>query len=356
MALSIEEVAARLGVKPFEVKQWESNAQEPSIEVLWQLAEIYGRGTDYFLKETRPFPQDVAFRLSKHEQLGQLSLESRKTLVTFQELCRAEAELETLLGSPRDVNVNRLQNGRDAESLADSERKRLGLGEEPIPNKAKDRDLRTLLTQQGVRIFELPVKEGEFAGFSLWHPQYGPCMLVNAKDIPGRRAFTMAHEYAHFILSATPSLCDLNDNQSEERFANEFAASFLIPASDVREEFRKRGLIGKLPTEAELIPLRTRYGVSLEALARSLERLRLVPSGFTDRNKDLWQVTPRFRPSRTPLWKRRLGKKYVDLALRNYYQGHISVGKLAEYLGIDIRKAVAEAEGAKRPSSSNGGR
>lgn len=354
MALSIEEVASELGLKPLEMKHWETDLEEPSIELLWQLAELYNRSTDFFLKETKPFPQDVAFRLSKHKQLSQLSLESRKVLVLFEELCRAESELENLLGRRHQVNIKRLQNGKDAESLAVNERRRLTLDEEPIPNRAKDRDVRTLLTEQGIRIFELPVKEAEFAGFSLWHPDYGPCMLVNAKDIPGRRAFTMAHEYAHFILSAPPSLCDLNVDESDEHFANEFAASFLIPASDLRKQFENRGLVGRLPTEAELNPLKLRYGVSLEALARRLEKIGLVPYGFTDKYKDSWQIAPKFRGSKKPLWKRRLGKHYVDLALKSYSDGRISIGKLAQYLGVDVRKAIEETRKARSVDTSKG--
>ena len=109
----------------------------------------------------------------------------------------------------------------DPDQLAVKERARLGLEDQPIPK------LRDLLEEHGVRIFELKVPENVFSGFSWWHDEYGPCILINADDERGRRAYTLAHEYAHLLAHDKPFVCYLDIKpQGDERFADRFARSF----------------------------------------------------------------------------------------------------------------------------------
>jgi len=293
LELSPEEAAERLGVQPDELKQWEEGVLAPPIERLWDMAELYQRPVDYFVTETPPLAEEVSFRLTTSRAMRELPLEVRYVITRFEELCRSASEMERLLEKPRPILVPRLPRERNPERLAAIERERLSLAERPI------KDLRGLLEEQGVRIFELPVPEDVFSGFSWWHKDYGPCILVNARDVPGRRAFTLAHEYAHLLAETSPTVCDLN------------------------------------------LDVPRRYGVSLEAMGRRLEELQLIRAGTIDSFIEEWQARPkRYRRPKTPTWQRRLGDTFVATALEAYSEGHISVGKLAEYLDLDLRKAI----------------
>jgi len=335
LKLSLQQVAAELGIDPQALARWEDGSAEPSAEQVSDLAELYGRNVDYFLAETLPLPPRINFRLARRKSMAELPPEARKVIARFEELCRAADELDRLAGRTRAVTVGKLPAKGDPDALSARERERLGLGDRPV------RDMRAVLERQGVRVFELPVPEAEFSGLSWWHGRYGPCVLVNARDIPGRRSFSLAHEYAHVLRSGAPFICDLSLDLGEERFASMFAAAFLMPASDLREAFLSRGLYGKTPTVDELRPLARRYSVSLEALSRRLEELRLVPRGTTN---SLVEARPKhLRRPKIPPWRRQLGEAYVSTAVQLRSQGRISTGKLAEYLGIDVRSAIALA-------------
>jgi Zn-dependent peptidase ImmA (M78 family)/DNA-binding XRE family transcriptional regulator len=336
IALDRQEVATRLGINIEELINWENGRSEPSIEQLWRLAKLYCRSTDYFLSPNPGPPDQLSFRLLQRRSIKDLGLEVRKVLIQFDELCRAEKELETLLEMPRKIGFKRLTEERDPEDLAQRERERLGLGQRPI------KDLRSQLTQQGVRIFELPIPQEEFSGLAWWHQHYGPCILVNARDIKGRRTFTLAHEYAHLLIDDPPTVCgpklDILDI-AEDRFANEFAAAFLMPASDLEKTFNT-----SMWVETELGRLARRYGTSLQAVGRRLEKLGLLPKGVMSSLLEEWEKRGFPRAPRGPRWRRRLGEYYVNLALKAYLSGAISIGKLSYYLGIDVRKAFEAVE------------
>jgi len=342
VALSVEEACQQLRVEAEELQQWERGTTEPPVEQLWELSELYGRATDFFLKRTPPPPTEISFRLRGKRGLRDLSIEARRAMARFEELCRAADELERITNTPRSVKLIRASGEEDSGRLAESERRRLGADGNPIEN------LRDLLERQGVRTFELPVSHSEFSGFSWWHEQYGPCIMVNGRDDPGRRTFSFAHEYAHLLKTRVAYVCDplAETNGADERFADGFAAVFLMPAADLVSTFNSRGLSASTLNVKQLASLAGRYSASLQATAIRLEELGLVPRERAQSLVPQWQGHPR-RP-KTPAWERRLGRTYVSLASAAYEEGHISVGKLADYLGLSLRKAIAFAEEADK--------
>jgi Zn-dependent peptidase ImmA (M78 family)/transcriptional regulator with XRE-family HTH domain len=340
LGLSKEAVAASIRAAETDLEKWESDVEQPDVETLWEMARLYHRSPDYFLKRTAEIPSQVNFRLTGRASLDQLSQETRETIVRFEELCRWHHELESLIGEERTVGIPHLPEARDPATTAARERHRMGLDSRPIA------DLRALLEGQGLRIFELPVPGGEFAGLSWWNPTYGPCALINASDPVGRRNFTTAHEYAHLLVSRATTVCDLTQDTPDEVFAQRYAAAFLMPESDIRRVAENRGIVGTIPGARELQPLARRYGVSLEAAGRRLEELGLIPRGSTDSRVYEWQSQSLFRRRpRKPTWRRRLGEAYVQTSLEAYGRGAISLGRLSELLDVDVRRAREVYEG-----------
>ncbi len=341
LGLSIPEVAVETGFDSGEILNWENEESEPSIEHLWELARLFHRSTDFFLRDTAELPTHINFRLTNQKHIRELPLQAREAIVHFEELCRNEFELEKTLNKVHVTNIDKFHNQITPDLLATGERNRLNLSDKPI------RDIRRLLTRMGARVFLLPIIEKKLSGLSWWHSDHGPCILVNAYDEPrGRRAFTMAHELAHLIRDDMPVVCDLEFQSPEEDFANVFASHFLIPASDLREAYGSTvGPPLTLPNNEQLGILANRYGVSLEALSRRLENIQLIARGSTERYIDEWNKAPRrFRGAKGPRWKRQLGEKYVSLAFDAYSGGNISVGKLAQFLGVDVRTALNETQ------------
>jgi len=335
--LTQRDVSEKLDIPKERIDSWEKGKEIPSVEDLWVLSDLYGRSTDYFLLELPAMPESLSFRMKAVHILEELPQSAKQIFIRFEELCRAEYELEKALGITKQVYFKR-NGGDDPYQLASSERYRLELNDYPV------KDLRQLLVSQGIRVFILPIPEFkpvDLAGVSWWHETYGPCMLINGKNVPGRRTFTMAHEYAHLLHSDPPTVCAYMVDHPEERFADFFAKDFLMPSSGVLRIFRNRRYMSTSITDQELGSIANTFGVSLEAISIRLEELGLVPEGFTNLNIERWEKKPKFyRGSRGPRWRRQLGEDFVQLAGNAYHRGFVSANRLAKYFGIDIRETL----------------
>ena len=153
--------------------------------------------------------------------------------------------------------------------MANRERQRLGLGDQPIPN------IRSLLESDvGVRIFfaRLPRM---FAGMYIFVDGLGGCMLINSVHPADKQRASIAHEYAHLIVDRYTAGIDYltisGRKPANERFAESFAMSFLMPASSVRFRFNEIvNTTGNFQV-GDLVKLKHRYSVSMEAMALRLE-------------------------------------------------------------------------------------
>jgi Zn-dependent peptidase ImmA (M78 family) len=126
-----------------------------------------------------------------------------------------------------------------------------------------------------------------------------------------------------------------------ESKTNKFAIELLLPETAVKEDFRRRQL-AITPSVKELGQMAGKWGASIQALGYRLENLDLIQRGHTD---TLFETRPKFlRRSRTPKWKRQLGKEFVETTFEAYEKGLISAGKVANSLGITIREAMREIE------------
>ena len=340
VGLSLDEAAQRLEIAPGVLRHWEDGTTALTLDQVADLGEVYGRGTDYFFRPIETLTTELAFRGTQVSSLDDLDNTARATLVRFEELCRAEALLENAAGLRSGSRIPRLNGAEDPEGAAIQVRHRLGLNDQPI------RNLRELLAQEGIRVFVLSIPKTparEFAGLSWQHPEYGPCILVNGRDKAERRNFTMAHEYAHLLISEGPVACAFMPAIPEERYANQFAAAFLMPRVTVQSEYD--GMVGERGTQLEdrqLGRLARVFGVSLEAMSWRLEQVELIPKGSTAQRLEEWLAgPPRYRARRGPKWRNQLGERFVNLAIDAHHSGEVSTSRLASLFGIDIRRTRA---------------
>lgn len=112
----------------------------------------------------------------------------------------------------------------------------------------------------------------EFSGFSL-SDEYAPLIFVNGKESHAAQIFTMFHEVGHLLLGESGMSDDVEDRSAShrsERWCDEFAAAFLMPASEV-SRFAPRTL-----TEGAVLPVAKRFRVSALALLNRLRDLGLI--------------------------------------------------------------------------------
>jgi Zn-dependent peptidase ImmA (M78 family)/DNA-binding XRE family transcriptional regulator len=120
----------------------------------------------------------------------------------------------------------------------------------------------------GVLVVVLPVAIERLDAFSLWAGRnLSRPVIVLSGGRPGDRVrLSVAHELGHLVMHETleQSLRDV------ERQAYEFAAEFLMPEQSIREE------LAPPITLASLVPLKKRWGVSLQALAMRAREIDVI--------------------------------------------------------------------------------
>ncbi|WHS50331.1 ImmA/IrrE family metallo-endopeptidase [Rothia sp. SD9660Na] len=138
----------------------------------------------------------------------------------------------------------------------------------------------TFLENQGVLVSvagyfgstRRPFDTQEFSGFSL-SDEYAPLIFVNGKESHAAQVFTMFHEVGHLVLGESGVSDDAEESGSlsrSERWCDEFAAAFLMPASEVsRLALRSLG-------EDAVLPVAKRFRVSALALLNRLRDLKLI--------------------------------------------------------------------------------
>jgi Zn-dependent peptidase ImmA (M78 family)/DNA-binding XRE family transcriptional regulator len=342
--LTQAQAASELGVSRPLLIAIEKGTRDASPGEIVRLAEIYGRPVSELQRSTPP-PVSIGARfraaLASAPDSGELSgavnqLEEQSD--NYLDLLR-RARTEAPGRYPSARNISHLDPWQAGEDLAIEERNRLGIGDGPI------RPLREVLEiEVGLRVFLLPLPR-YVAGLFVHVDELGGCIGVNISHPSERRHWTMAHEYAHFMATrdraeVTPVSPRRNPPESE-RFADAFAANFLMPRSGLSRRFHelKRSKEGKV-TPATLIQLARAYGVSVQALTLRLEDLKLVPLGIWDRLRD-----NDFQPRAAA---RVLGLEpteraadafplhYRLLAVQLYADGDITEPQFARYLGTDI--------------------
>ena len=345
-----QEVAAEhIGVsRPtfIATEKGERNAKPAEIV---RLAELYGQPVHYFVRTAAPVTDfqphfRAAIEKIKPAEADQL----RAAIGDFKTFVENYLDLERRMKAPMQLNypqpveLNPRVNVTElAEDVANRERQRLGIGDQPIPN------IRGLLESDvGVRIFfsRLP---RIFAGMYIFVDGLGGCMLINSVHPAEKQRASIAHEYAHLIVDRYTAGIDYltiyGRKPANERFAESFAMSFVMPASSVRYRFNEIvNSTGNFQV-ADLVKLKHFYFVSMEAMALRLEALGLLKGGTWDllREKGLpvREAEKRLDLTREVRQEPAYPERYKFLAVHAYERGELSEKELANYLRCDVWEA-----------------
>lgn len=344
------EVARTLGVHRPTISEIEAGRRAVSSEELYQFSRIYAVPVSALLGD--PVMDEAEMERVLFRRNGVQTPAARVAVRRFVERCRTERELEQLLGIAATADTRPSYRVRTPTSpweamqqglnMAEQERRRLGLGTEPLRNPLE------LLERQGVRVGPLEGVEGEeLDGIFFETDTLGACVAVNpSRDTwtGFRITFTVAHEYAHWLLrdiQAEPYTGKRFRKDPREARANAFAAGFLMPREGLVQYFTAAGLIqgeGDGLADfgpADVVRAMDHFGVSREALLIRLERLGLLGA---ERARELrasrFSVTAVARTLGIGLREEyNLGVRLHGLAIRAWKQGLITAGRAADLLG-----------------------
>ncbi len=337
MGLTLKQVSESMGIAMSTISEIESGKRRISAVELYRFAKLYQRPISFFLEESET---SASFAILMRAA-GTASV-SKETIINFHELSRSYRDLRKLLRapempSPSDYSTSRLTTLGHAEELAEAERGSLGLNGQPI------KDICDLLEgKRGIKIFHLPADPERFSGAFTYDEQLGACFLINSQHPKRRRTFTVAHEYAHCIahrnqLAHIDTCPAFEIKNPRERFANAFAASFLMPKRAVNEVLGQLVFPQRSALTAEvLVHLAMYFGVSSEAMGWRLVSLRRLS---LSRWRDLLSQQVPSSPTARLLGYRveeeppdTVPRQYKYLAYKAYEMKLISFEKLAELL------------------------
>lgn len=225
------------------------------------------------------------------------------------------------------------------EANAREVRDRLRLGTGPIA------DILTVLGDAGIAVIVRPLGRAGPDGLYVRRPRIATALLNGSKYLP-RFRFTGAHELGHHefgeervvdrdIYAATTF---------EEKRANAFAASFLVPKAAIVERVQF-----KAETEPDnVLELANEFGVSYETMVYRLHNIGWLRGGATRRDELL---VSRSAVLTDTLRNRRVTRDtvlpldFIERAVAAYRDQSISLGRFAELLGRDeaaARRILAE--------------
>lgn len=314
-----------------------------------KLAALYGRPVHWFARTSEPVPDfQPHFRVAVDRAKPVDAEQSRRAIDEFKQFVENYLDLERRMKAPLKLNypptldLNPRVNVTElTEDVAARERQRLGLGDQPIPNI---RDI--LESEVGVRIFlnRLP---GTLAGMYLFVDGLGGCLLINSVHPVAKQRASIAHEYAHLIVDRhSPGIDYLTvagRKPANERFAEAFAMSFLMPAASVRFRFNEVvNATGNFQV-ADLVRTKHFFHVSLEAMSHRLEGLGLLRAGTWDLLKEqglpIRQAEEKLGLPTEDRVEPAFPERYRFLAVQAYERGELTEKELANYLRCDVWEA-----------------
>lgn len=339
-----EQVAENLGIGRPRYSDIENGKRDVALKDLYRFCEFFERPIDYFFKEKLAVENGfkVLFRKTVGDQ------EMAKVITEFENLCEKMCELEEVVeikikpSISRDYEYEKNREWFWGKHYADHERKRLDLGQAPI------RNLDQILEEKcGLKIFYLPIpEESGVSGMFTFDENIGGCILVNTNLSAGRQLFSLAHEYGHFIFHKEQLgiISFLKEkNTLDERLANYFASSFLIPDNAVNDMFNIR-IKNRKDVEAEdIIYLSDYFGVSFQAMVYGLNNLKLLSNDKRDELiNETWVTAVResMGISEPERGRFKFPSLYVHLCMKAYQQGRITTLKLASFLELPLYQAM----------------
>jgi len=335
---SITEAAQKLGFKNYQtLSAIEKGVRKVNAHELIMMARLYGRSLDYFLDSDIASDPIPLWRKTKRTDINQVQRQFLSFLENY-------SNLEHLLGLKRrwkDVQKNydrddfSVDGFEQADKLGAEIHNYLDLGSRPSSNL-----LNVLENKLRFKILHLSLGDG-VSGASVVDNALGVGILINAKDVPWRRNFDLAHELFHVITWSVFSPEEIGNGQKRtrpEQYADIFASSLLLPEAHLLDILKETVTDNKVRL-IDIIELAKDFGVSTEAILWRLVNLKVLKKAqaqkFLD-NPDFHNVDRNMRrrlydgdrPSKFP-------SRFISLACRCLMEGKISRGTFAEYLEID---------------------
>lgn len=303
-------LAEKARIAPVTLSRVVNGLQAPDDETINSLVAALEYPREFFFRDDID-PIDAS--TASFRSLKAMTARERDAALAAGELAYEMADWVRSQFNLPDADLLDLSHENDAAAAARTLRQRWAIGERPIGNMVK------LLETKGVRVFSLAENTKNVDAFSCWR-NGEPYVFLNTFKSTERSRFDAAHELGHLVLHKHGGA---RQGRSAEYEAHLFAASFLMPQDDVL------ATIPFVTSLDQIVKTKTRWGVSVAALAYRLHKLKLLtdwqyrtyciqinrkygseePNGLSPERSSVWQMIL------TELWREGVTKSHIAAQL-----------------------------------------
>lgn len=340
---STREAADRLGVYRWQLEAAEHGDDLLTLRQAEKLAAFYGRPLAALFLPSPPHeePQEAQFRRLPGAPEPPWPPEMVKLIRRVRQRQEAADEiLDTLEEAPDWPHIAQWLSTFHPDRLASELRDRLGvsleaqLGWNDPQGYSGLRAWVDAVEALGVLVMQhVGVPVDLMRGFAAVHARV-PIIVVNSKDDPRARAFTVIHELGHLALAATGS----RTGQETEAWCNEFAGNVLMPATALSDEFART--VGD--NEHRIYQLALRFGVTPLAAATRVKRSGLLPEDAAEALIAAIRARPPRERSGGGNFYRNivtwLGPSFVRLVLEGADSQAVTLSSAAGLLGTKVNQ------------------
>jgi len=341
---------------------WEQGGEFPSIPQLRSMATLYKRPLAVFYLQEVPRQFQVLSDLRRARPGEDLAFSPALTQEIRTAQQRRSLAQELASDVEEQIEPFRFRVGADSpDEAGEAIRQFLGLRVDTILQFGRDptarvafNTWRSAIEDAGVLVFQSSkIPQTEASGFALAYDEM-PVVVVNRKDAPQRRLFSLLHEFVHVALRES-GVSDLRldrdqavENGNIEMRCNSIAASALMPFDAVNAEYQSAIANEGGLTDIAISRIARRFGVSRQASLLRLVRARLATWDFYFEKDAQYKAEYELeRENRKPQpdMKRNipqeslsnLGRPFIGLVLDNFHQRKITLGDVAGYLGVRVK-------------------
>jgi Zn-dependent peptidase ImmA (M78 family)/transcriptional regulator with XRE-family HTH domain len=378
--LDANAAAKALGIKPAKLEAIEQGEHEPSRPQLLNMVKVYRRPliTFYLPKPPERGERGEDFRTLPPDrtQADDALLDALiRDVRSRQSVVRTVAEEEEDESKPlRFIGSCTMKDSSKAVLASIKEVLRIDLTEYRSQKNAEEAFgyLRAQAERAGIYVLLMgnlgthhsAIAVETFRGFAIADP-IAPFVVINDQDARTAWSFTLLHEIAHLWLGTT-GVSGTSFEKAIERFCNDVASNFLLPAAELRELN-----IGVDTTPARAIELITVFAnkrfVSRKMVAYGLLKANRIDlttwRAFDAALSKLWQkekATDKQKgresesdsgPNYYVVRRHRLGRALLGFVERSMGAGALTPVKAAKVLGVKPRSVfpLLAARAAGRP-------
>lgn len=265
-------LAEMVGVTRASISAYEHGKHNPSPEVLERIGAVLKLKIEFFLRPDEPTQQQVVFERARTSATQAVRKRARHRRTWLRETIQS---LKQFVSIPQpnlpDLAVPenwKSMSSPEIEAVARDARRYWNMGDGPISNV-------TLLAENnGVIVCLIPMNANNLDAFSLWDEidKRPYIVLGNDSQSAFRTRFNVSHELGHLILHKNLPPSDLGEAGSLkvlEKQADQFAASFLTPASAFSSDVAT-------PTLEQFRVLKPRWRTSIKMMIHRAEELDII--------------------------------------------------------------------------------